>query len=90
MIVFIIKWNVKKGPYTGPVLLRQGEPGTSQYIVACQRGGDISLTTEGGLIRRYEVLEYHIGKLHDDIISEISQQGSKITSCYLFHAAWHL
>ncbi len=22
----------KDGPYTGPVLLRQGEPGTSQYI----------------------------------------------------------
>ena len=22
----------KNGPYTGPVLLRQGEPGTSQYI----------------------------------------------------------
>ncbi len=27
--------NLKKnnGPYTGPVLLRQGEPGTSQYVL---------------------------------------------------------
>ncbi len=26
--------NLKKdGPYTGPVLLRQGEPGTSQYFL---------------------------------------------------------
>ncbi len=27
-----LKIKKENGPYTGPVLLRQGEPGTSQYI----------------------------------------------------------
>ncbi len=31
----------KNGPYTGPVLLRQGEPCTSQYIHLKQDGGSI-------------------------------------------------
>ena len=32
------KFKKKNGPYIRPVLLRQGEPGTSQYVCTCQLG----------------------------------------------------
>ncbi len=39
------RWTKKKNrPYTGPVLLRQGEPGTSQYIIASSLVAEANFT----------------------------------------------
>ncbi len=41
----------KNGPYTGPVLLRQGEPGTSQCTMSMSQGPKIgTLAPKGGPI----------------------------------------
>ncbi len=76
----------KDGPYTGPVLLRQGEPGTSQYITKesrIARGLTNSQTTRN---EKFTVSPL-AGNKHRHFIFEVKMSECGIFLCFC-HATY--